>query len=89
MSGFEFLHEWSSIKTCKSSDYAELLKQIDVAKLPDCMLPHINKNFQYKYKTHTHVCVYIHIHARTHARTRVYSFYAFNELFIFTFESKK
>lgn len=36
MTGFEFLQAWNGIKSEKSADYAELLKQVEPHKLPEC-----------------------------------------------------
>ncbi|XP_047145860.1 sperm-associated antigen 1 isoform X2 [Hydra vulgaris] len=44
MSGFEFLQAWS-IKTNKSSDHAELLKQIDIPKLPELLSNKLDGEF--------------------------------------------
>jgi len=37
MTGFEFLHAWSNVKSQKTSEYAELLAQIDPTKLVDLL----------------------------------------------------
>lgn len=37
MTGFEFLHAWNNVKSDKTSDYADLLMQIDPTKLPDLL----------------------------------------------------
>lgn len=37
MTGFEFLQAWNGIKSEKSADYAELLKQVEPHKLPELL----------------------------------------------------
>jgi len=38
MNAMEFMQTWNGIKSGKSADYAEILRQIDPTKLPECKI---------------------------------------------------